>query len=56
MPGNKEKHFLVIKVIEAPEPGQPVTHVELEAIYTRRVTILAWRELEDASVWRRGWQ
>ncbi len=56
VPSNKEKHFLVIKIIDPPEPGQPVTHVALEAVYTKRVVTLAWRELEDASVWLRGWK
>jgi hypothetical protein len=29
--------------------------VELEAVHSRRVLLLHWRELTDASLWRQGW-
>ncbi|MFZ9873116.1 MAG: TIGR02450 family Trp-rich protein, partial [Steroidobacteraceae bacterium] len=54
-PRNKEKHFLVTRVIE-PEPlGSPVVSVEIEAVHSHRVQLIAWRELTDATRWRRGW-
>lgn len=55
VPSHKEKHFLVIRVVE-PEP--PVTRlelVELQAVHTQRAFLLPWRDLTDSSQWRRGW-
>jgi tryptophan-rich hypothetical protein len=57
-PRNKEKHFLVTRVIEPepPEPpGSPVVSVEIEAVHSHRLQLIAWRELTDATRWRRGW-
>lgn len=54
-PVDKEKHFIVIKVVEPESPGAPVTQVQLQAVHTQRVQILPWRALQDASVWRQGW-
>ena len=54
-PRNKEKHFLVTKVIETEPPGSPVVSVEIEAVHSKRVWIIPWRELTDATQWRRGW-
>jgi len=55
-PTRKEKHFLVTKVLEPEPPGTAVTMVEVEAVMTRRVQVLHWRELTDATKWRRGWE
>jgi len=54
-PRNKEKHFIVTKVIEPEPPGAPVVSVEIEAVHSKRARIIAWRELTDAKQWRRGW-
>ena len=54
-PTRKEKHFLVTKVIEPVPPGSPVVSVEIEAVYSKRARIIGWRELTDATQWRRGW-
>jgi tryptophan-rich hypothetical protein len=54
-PRNKEKHFLVTRVIEPEPPGSPVVSVEIEAVHSRRARVVAWRELKDAARWRRGW-
>jgi len=54
-PRHKEKHFLVTKVIEPIPPGSPVESIEIEAVYSKRVRVIAWRELKDAAQWRRGW-
>jgi len=35
-PRNKEKHFLVTKVIEPEPPGSPVVSVEVEAVHSKR--------------------
>lgn len=55
VPRNKEKHFLVTKVIEPSPPGSPVVSIEIEAVHSKRVRVIAWRELKDALQWRRGW-
>ena len=54
-PVNKEKHFLVIKLCQPPEPDAPVTLVELQAVHSGRIQQIAWRELQDKSHWRQGW-
>lgn len=54
-PCNKEKHFLVTKVIDPVPLGSPVVSIEIEAVHSKRVQVIAWRELKDALQWRRGW-
>ena len=54
-PRNREKHFVVTRVIEPEPPSMRVEQVELEAVHSKRVTVLHWRELTDASLWRQGW-
>lgn len=54
-PQNKEKHFLVVAVVQPEITGEPVTEVDLEAAMTGRVQRIAWRELKNASKWKRGW-
>ncbi|MFZ9086051.1 MAG: TIGR02450 family Trp-rich protein [Steroidobacteraceae bacterium] len=29
--------------------------MEIEAVFSRRVQVIAWRQLTDPSQWRRGW-
>lgn len=54
-PRRREKHFMVTQVVEPEAPGAPVEFVELEAVHSKRVQRLPWRELTDASRWRQGW-
>jgi tryptophan-rich hypothetical protein len=54
-PRHKEKHFMVTRVIEPEPPGSPVVSVEIEAVYSKRARVIAWRELKDATRWKRGW-
>ena len=54
-PRNREKHFVVVRVIEPEPPSILVEQVELEAVHSRQVYLLHWRELTDASLWRQGW-
>ena len=53
-PTNKEKHFVVITVIK-PEPPQLIEFVELEAVHSRRSTVMRWQDLTDTATWRQGW-
>ena len=50
----KHKHFLVTKVIQL-EPDDPIELVEIEAIHSKRVSQINWRELRDETIWRQGW-
>ena len=52
-PKNKEKHFIVTRVFR--DDGHLVTDVELEAVLTKRVQKMSWRELKDDSAWQIGW-
>ena len=54
-PKNREKHFLVTRVIEPEPPEAAVEWVEIEAAHSRRSMRIAWRELIDSSRWRQGW-
>ena len=55
VPRLKEKHFVVIRVIEPEPPSVRVDQIELEAIHSRRTCLLHWRELTDSTQWRQGW-
>ena len=54
-PRQREKHFVVVRVIEPELPSVRVEQVELVAVHSRQVYLLHWRELTDASLWRQGW-
>ena len=55
-PQNKEKHFLVTKLIEPTEPDAQIEFIEIEATYSKRSMQLRWRELTDETKWRQGWK
>jgi tryptophan-rich hypothetical protein len=52
----KEKHFLVTKVINPEAPRHKIEEVEMEAVMSKRKFILRWKELTDATKWAQGWQ
>ncbi|MCL1139972.1 TIGR02450 family Trp-rich protein [Shewanella pneumatophori] len=52
-PKNKQKHFLVIKV-KFDEDGE-VSLCLIEAVLTRKQSIIDWRELTEHKVWLQGW-
>lgn len=54
-PTDKEKHFVVTKVVDPELTGGRVERVEIEAVYSHRVKSIPWIELTDTSVWKRGW-
>lgn len=54
-PRNREKHFVVTKVIEPEPPSMRVEQIELKAVHSKQVYLLHWRELTDASLWCQGW-
>jgi tryptophan-rich hypothetical protein len=54
-PVAKQKHFLVSRVIEPELPTDAIERVEIEAVFSKAVQVISWRELQDDSVWRQGW-
>jgi len=52
-PQNREKHFLVTELF-CDEEGT-VLEVELQAVLSKRVQRLDWRDLQDAERWLMGW-
>ena len=54
-PVAKQKHFLISRVIEPEQLTDPVERVEIEAVFSNAVQEIAWRDLQDDSVWRQGW-
>ncbi|MFZ6724081.1 TIGR02450 family Trp-rich protein [Undibacterium sp. MH2W] len=52
----KQKHFIVTKLIEQIDPTQPIEMIEMEAVFSKAVRQLPWRELCDDTKWKRGWQ
>lgn len=55
-PRRKEKHFLVTRVVEPDVVGGAVEFVELEAVHSKRVLRLGWRELVNQANWLQGWK
>ena len=51
----KQKHFLVSRVIQPELPTDPVVSVEIEAVFSKATQVIAWRGLQDDSVWRQVW-
>ena len=54
-PVSKDKHFLVIKVVEPDAPGEATQWVDIEAVFSRSTQRLAWRDLQNDDIWKQGW-
>ncbi len=54
-PRKREKHFLVVQIVEPAFTGAPIEHVEIEAVHSKRTAVIDWRELADAKRWHQGW-
>jgi tryptophan-rich hypothetical protein len=54
-PVAKNKHFLVSRVIKPEPPDEKIEWIEMEAVFSKKVTRIHWRQLQDETVWRRGW-
>lgn len=54
-PKHKDKHFLVARVVQPDLPDEVIEWVEIEAVFSREVQRVAWRELKDPQRWRQGW-
>ena len=55
-PLNKEKHFMVVKLLLPEDPLATIEFVELEAVYSNRIQLITWRELQNDRIWQRGWR
>jgi len=53
-PAGKEKHFLITEVELDAESA--IKHCLMEAVLTRRVFPIKWRELRNSSEWITGWK
>jgi len=53
-PVAKQKHFLVSRVIQPELPTAPIEMVEIEAVFSKAVREIAWRDLQNDGVWRQG--
>lgn len=54
-PQHKDKHFLVIQVVRPEPPSERIEWIDIEAVFSRSVQRIAWRDLQDGSQWRQGW-
>jgi tryptophan-rich hypothetical protein len=54
-PVAKQKHFLVSREIQPDLPTDPIEQVEIEAVFSKAVQVIAWRDLQDDGVWLQGW-
>jgi len=54
-PVDKEKHFVVTRVVKPDPPAVRVEWVEIEAVHSGRASMLQWRDLTDSIRWRQGW-
>lgn len=53
VPRNREKHFLAKGAIRK----NPTTYIcALEAVRTKRIIEIDWRELKDGRLWLSGWR
>ena len=53
-PVNREKHFLVLDWVRD-EDEVPTDEIHIEAVLTKVIRRIYWRELEDSAIWRIGW-
>ena len=54
VPLNKEKHFVIIEV-EYDDDGTVISCL-IEAIMSKRSTLIHWPDLKDTEQWIQGWK
>ena len=54
-PRDREKHFLVVRVINPEAARHKIQEVEMEAVMTHRRFVLRREELTDVRKWAPGW-
>lgn len=55
-PVGRELHFVVTGVLPPRPPDRPNLRLELTAVYSGRTRIVDRSELDDPSLWDRGWR
>ena len=55
VPENREKHFVVTRVLDAATAASKVQSVELRCLLTKRTRIVAQADLLEPELWRPGW-
>jgi tryptophan-rich hypothetical protein len=56
VPQGRQKHFVVVRLIERDSVDLPLEQVEIEAVHSKRRRIIDWRELRDPARWHQGWR
>lgn len=51
----KQKHFLVSKVLQPDDPQAAIVDIEIESVFSKQTRIIAWRDLQDSARWKQGW-
>jgi tryptophan-rich hypothetical protein len=42
-------------MIQPDEPTDQIELLEIEAVFSKTTQTIAWRDLQDDGVWRKGW-
>jgi len=53
---NREKHFIVTRLIEPEPPAERPELIELQAVHSGRIYTMPWQTLRDGSQWLQGWK
>ena len=54
-PIDRQKHFLVTRVVLPDDPAAAFEWIEIDAVMTKVRQQGAWRSLRDETFWRQGW-
>lgn len=54
-PVSREKHFLVLSVVLPEPPDTRIRFVDLQAVHSKSVRRIEWRDLREQAHWRQGW-
>ncbi len=55
-PVAKNKHFIVTKVIQPEDDSNIIDLIEIEAVYSKKILQISWRDLQDDTKWLQGWK
>lgn len=56
-PVNKEKHFIVVEIVKPDDLEEWVDFefIKIEAVYSKSIYQIAWKDLRDSTKWQQGW-
>jgi len=55
-PVNREKHFIVTRVVQPEQSDEPIEWIDLQAIHSKRTQTVRWQVLLDSEKWQQGWK